>query len=120
MSWDIFIQDLPAVPSANAIPADFRPGTIGRRDDLRSRIMEVVPFAVQQDTDWLFAKGDDIDLSMQFHMEDAANVRYILVHIHGGAQSAACVAAILQHLGLRALDTRTSAFFDGDGLEESL
>ena len=75
---------------------------------------------VQQDTDWVFAKNDTIDLSIQLHMEDAEQVRYMLVHVHGGGQSATCVSALLRHLGLRAHDTATGELFDGYGLEEAL
>lgn len=120
MSWDIFIQDLPDVASLKDAPTDFRPKPIGTLDDLRARIMAAVPFADQQDADWLFLNSTEIDISIQFHMEDAKRVRYIVAHVHGGAQSATCIAAILQCLGLRALDTATGDFFDGAALDESL
>ena len=120
MSWDIYIQDLPDVPSMKDVPADHSPRPIGIREELMKRIQEVIPFAVRQDSDWLFARSKDIDLSIQFHMEDTAQVRYLLVHVHGGEQSAACVSALLRHLGLRAHDTATGDLFDGYGLEEAL
>lgn len=120
MSWDIFIQDLPNVPSLKDAPVDFKPKSIGLLNDLRSRIQEAVPFADQQDADWLFLNSTEIDISIQFHMEDTEHVRYIVAHVHGGSQSALCIAAILQHLGLRAMDTATGDFFDGAALDESL
>ena len=120
MSWDIYIQDLPDVPSMKDVPADHSPGPIGTREDLMTRIKEVIPFAEQQDGDWLFVGSTGIDLSIQFHMEDTTQVRYVLVPVHGGEQSSACVSAILRHLGLRAHDTATGDLFDGHGLEEAL
>ncbi len=120
MSWDIFIQDLPDVPSIREVSADHIPGPIGKLEDLVVKILEVVPFGDRQDTDWIFATADDIDISLQFHMEDAVQVRYIVAHIHGGSQSAVCVGAILRHLGLRGLDTETSELFDGYSLDEGL
>jgi len=120
MSWDIFIQDLPDVRSMQDVPVDFRPRPIGTLDDLRNKIQQAVPQAEQQDSDWLFINTPEIDISIQFHMEDATQVRYIVAHVHGGTQSAACIAAIIQQLGLRALDTATGEFFDGAGLDESL
>jgi hypothetical protein len=120
MSWDIYIQDLPDVPSMKDVPSDHVPRPIGTRDHLKQRIQEVIPFAEQQDHDWIFARSSDIDLSIQFHMEDADHVRYLLVHVHGGAQSAACVSALLRHLELRAHDTATGDLFDGHGLEDAL
>jgi hypothetical protein len=119
MAWDIYIQDLPEVASMKDIPADFKPGPIGLRADLEQRILQALPFAEQQD-DWLFARTADVDLSIQFQMEDADRVRYAVVHVHGGEQSALCVAALLNALGLRGLDSATGEFFDGAALEEGL
>jgi hypothetical protein len=120
MNWDIYIQDLPNVPTMADVPADHRPRPIGKRTELLHGVLTVIPFATQQDSDWVFAKNDTIDLSIQFHMEDAEHVRYMLVHVHGGEQSATCVSALLRHLGLRAHDTATGELFDGYGLEEAL
>lgn len=120
MSWDIFIQDFPAVGSIAEVPLEFKPRPIGEREDLIARIKEAIPFADQQDSDWLFAKGDDIDLSIQLHFEDGERVRYIVVHVHGGVQSAVCVGALLRHLGLRGHDTATGELFDGSSLDEGL
>ena len=102
------------------VPADHRPQPIGLLDDLRQRIKQAVPQAEEQDSDWLFIQTPEIDISIQFHMEDVVRVRYIVVHVHSGAQSAACVAAIVQQLGLRAVDTATGEFFDSAALDESL
>jgi len=120
MSWDIFIQDLPNVRTANDIPDGFRPKPIGERTDLLSRIRRVLPMAEQQDSDWLFAKAPGIDLSLQLHMEDENLVRYIVVHVHGGDLSATSVAAVLRELGLRGMDTATGDLFDAATLEEGL
>lgn len=120
MSWDIFIQDLPDVPSIAQVPTDFVPKTIGERDELIRKVLEVIPFAEQQDSDWVFVQGDAIDLSIQLHFETGRQVRYMVVHVHGGNQSAACVGALLRHLGLRAHDTATGELFDGFSLDEGL
>ena len=120
MSWDIFIQDLPDVRSMAEVPLDFNPRPIGDRDELVARIKEAIPFAEEQDSDWLFVKGDDIDLSIQLHFEEAGVVRYMVAHVHSGDQSAACVGALLRHLGLRAHDTATGELFDGFSLDEGL
>lgn len=120
MSWDIFIQDLPAVRMADEIPADFRPRPIGARELLAARILEVLPMAHRQDRDWFFVKASGMDMSIQLHMEDAVQVRYIVVHVHGGEQSAAGVAALLRALGLRGMDSATGGLFDADTLEDGL
>ena len=120
MSWDIFIQDLPDVASAKDIPEDFRPQPLGDREAVIARILNAVPIGELQDSDWIFVNADDIDLSIQLHMEDERQVRYLVAHVHGGTQSASCIAALLNGLGLRALDTNTGEFFDGAALDESL
>ncbi len=119
MSWDIFIQDLPNVPSINDVPATHRPKPIGERATIIAKIKEAVPFAEEQD-DWVFIRQPGMDISLQLHMENAELVRYVVAHVHSGDQSAACVAAILRALGLRAHDTATGELFDGNSLDESL
>lgn len=119
MSWEIFIQDLPAVASVSAIPADFRPGTIGTRSELVERILQAVPFAEQQDADWFFVRTPEVDLSFQINMEDTERVRAIVIHVHDGEQGAACAAAIIRATGQRALDTITGEFFDAHAPERS-
>jgi hypothetical protein len=120
MSWDIYIQDLPDVPSINDVPAGFNPSTIGEREALIAQVREAIPFIDRVDNDWLFAKGDGIDISIQLHMENSEQVRYMVAHVHGGDQSAACIGALLRHLGLRAHDTATGELFDGFSLDEGL
>lgn len=120
MSWDIYIQDLPDVRTANEIPEDFRPRPIGERDMLAAEIMKVFPMADAQDSDWFFVNAPGMDLSLQLHMEDEVRVRYIVAHVHGGDQSAAGIAALLRALGLRGMDTATGDLFDAATLEEGL
>lgn len=120
MSWDIFIQDLPDVPSINDVPSTHRPRPIGDRSTIVARIREAVPFAEEQDADWIFIRQPGLDISLQLHMDGASTVRYVVAHVHGGDMSAACIAAILRSLGLRAHDTSTGELFDGHSLDESL
>lgn len=120
MSWDIFIQDLPNVASINDVPATHRPRPIGERSTIVAQIKEAVPFAEEQDHDWIFIRQPGMDISLQLHMEGPTTVRYVVAHVHGGDLSAACVAAILRKLDLRAHDTATGELFDGHSLDESL
>lgn len=118
MSWDIFIQDLPDVPTVADIPVDFRPGPIGRFDERLRQVLEAVPQAEQQDDDWLFVEAPDMELSISLTREVGTDdLRGITVFVHGGAASPQCVAAIVKRLGLRALDTSTGEFFDTDAPE---
>src|SRR5690242_1452418 len=118
MSWDIYIQDLPRVPSVNDIPEDFQPQPIGERADLLRLIMQAVPFAELQDDNYLFVHTDEIDLSISMGVEAGTQeLNSIAVHVHGGERSSACVAAIVKATGLQAIDTATGEFFDVDAPE---
>lgn len=110
MSWEILVQDLPDVAVLEDVPDDFRPGPIGTRTDLIARIKEVAPAAEEQDG-WLFIQNTEVDLSIQFHMEDPQFVRYLLIHVHGGENSKAHVIRIIEKLGLRAVDVDTGELF---------
>jgi len=44
MSWDIFVQDVPAgISSIADIPNDFRPGPIGRRSEIVAKLSALYP-----------------------------------------------------------------------------
>jgi hypothetical protein len=118
MSWDIFIQDLPDVASVEDIPEDFRPGTIGKREALVARLRDAVPFLEHQEHDWYVVEKEEATLSLSVSSEPGTDdVTCIAIHVHGGEQAAACVAAIVRASGQRALDTGTGAFFDADDPE---
>lgn len=118
MSWDIFIQDLPAVKTIEEIPSDFRPQPIGVRDAVIARILEAVPFAERQDEDWMFVRTSEVDLSMSLTLDETTReLMCIAIHVHGGEHAAACVAAIVRASGHRALDTGNGGFFDVDAPE---
>mgnify|MGYP000844670503 FL=1 len=73
-----------------------------------------------QANDRLFARGDDIDISSQLHMEDGRRVRYIVAHIEGGAQSPVAVAALLREPDLRAMGMAVGDLFDAAVLDVAL
>ncbi len=115
MSWDIFIQDLPAVKTIEEIPSDFRLKPIGNREETIARVLEAVPFAERQDEDRLFVRTGEVDLSMSFSLDEATRkLMCIAIHVQGGEHAAACVAAIVRASGHRALDTGTGGFFVAD------
>ncbi|HEX2616461.1 MAG TPA: hypothetical protein VHL57_02910, partial [Flavobacteriales bacterium] len=105
--------DLPNVPSVAEIPVNFRPSPIGKTDALFQKVLSIVPFAEQQDEEWLFVRTAEIDLSIELVPEAGTDrLSHITVYVHEGEKAALCVAAIVRGLGLRALDTSAGAFFD--------
>jgi hypothetical protein len=110
MSWDIFIQDLPEVKSLADIPDDFCPKPIGKRADLIRRIQEVAPMADFSNPPLGTLDADNF--SIEFSLGEEKEVYCIACFIRGASGGGACIAAILQHLGLKAVDTATGEFFD--------
>lgn len=115
MSWDIFVQDLPSDSRSVAdIPDDFLPQPLMPRSDLIARIREVVPEADFSDPAWGVVEGPDY--SIEINVGDDDPVSSFAFHVRGGDLAAGVVAAILDHLGLRGLDTAQdesgTGFFD--------
>ena len=103
MSWDIFVQDLPAgITSTEEIPNDFRPGIIGKSADIVARIKEVVPSADFTRPSWGTIDGQDY--SIEINIGEEEYLRSFALHVRGGNSATIMVANILNHLGLRALD----------------
>jgi len=112
MSWDIFVQDLPRDAKTVAdIPDDFKPAVIGARSEIISMIKEVVPTANFSDPSWGLIDGND--WSIELNMGRAEECDGFAFHVRGGEDAVGVVAAILQHLDLRALDSQTGEFFVG-------
>lgn len=110
MSWDIFVQDLPRdAKSVKEIPADFKPSPIGRRSTIIEKIWEVVPIADFSDPSW--GRIDGEDWSIEINMGAEEECRSLAFHVRGGDTAIGVVAAILEHLKLRALAPQTGGFF---------
>lgn len=110
MSWDIFVQDLPKDAKEVAdIPDDFRPGSIGSRTQIIERIKEVAPNANFSNPAWGLLDGEDWSIEINIGPEEECSG--FAFHVRGGAGAAGMVALILDHLGLRAIDTQAGGFF---------
>lgn len=111
VSWDIFIQNLPAgAGSVQDIPDDFRPGPIGRRSDLIRAIAEVVPSADFSDPSWGIIGGDGFSIEVSMGSDEIVDC--IALFVRGSDIAAGVVADIVGRLGLRALDAGTGDFFN--------
>ena len=114
MSWDLFVQDIPAsATSVTEIPDDFRPSSIGKRADIIVQIQEVVPTADFTSPDWGVIDGPGY--SIEVSMGKVEDVHGFALHVRGNDQMVFVVADILEHLGLRAFDpTSDSGIFGLD------
>src|SRR5437868_960118 len=103
MSWDIFVQHIPASAQSPAdIPDDFEPRPLGKRSDIIARIREVIPTADFTDPAWGTIEGSEF--SIEVNMGDEEQVQGFAFHVRGGDLAAFVVADILKHLGFRAFD----------------
>jgi hypothetical protein len=106
MSWDIYVQDLPAgIASTDDIPDDFRPGPLGSRTPLIAKIVEVVPGADFSDPSWGRIEGPGF--SIEVNMGDSEECEGFAFHVRGDDVAAGVVADILERLGLQAIDPQS-------------
>lgn len=111
MSWDIFVQDLPAdAKTLEEITGDFKPKPIGLRNEIIAKIKEVVPSADFADPSWGLIDGGDFSIEVNVGNDEPTTS--FAFHVRGGDAAIGVVAAILKHLGLRAIDCQTSCFFE--------
>ncbi len=110
MSWDIFVQDFPRdAKTLEDIPEGYSPASIGRRSTVISRIREVVPIADFSNPSWGLIDGDGWSIEVNLgHGEDCQGFAF---HFRGRDDAVGVVAAVLQHLDLRAFDAQTGDFF---------
>ena len=120
MSWDVFVQDLPAdVETLDEIPDDFRPAPLMATAVLIERNKEVVPEADFGEQTWGQIEGPGF--SIEVSICDRDPVQSFAFHVRGGDMAAGIVADLLEHLGLRALDPGSaSGFFDRQSAFASL
>ena len=119
MSWDIFVHDFPeSLVSVSDIPNDFQPPSIGSRSEVAAKLLEVFPDADFSDPAWGVIDVDDYSIEVSIGNDELC-IGFAL-HVRGGDRAVGAVAAILDHLRLRAIDTQTGEFFvAGEKAQES-
>lgn len=118
MSWDIFVQDFPRdIRSVEEIPKDFQPLEIGRPSEIIETIRTILPMADFSDPTWGLIDGPGWSIEVNLGAEEPC--RGFALHVRCGGGAVGAVAAILDALKLRAVDTQTGEFFVGgeEGLE---
>ena len=114
MSWDIFVQDFPAdAMSLEEIPTDFKPASLGKRAGIIEQIRMVIPSANFADLSWGTIDSDGWSIEINIGPEDDCSG--FAFHVRGGDAAIGVIAAILQQLKLRAVDSQTGDFFVADG-----
>jgi hypothetical protein len=96
--------------SGEDIPIDFQPSPIGPRALIIEKIKEAAPSADFSDASW--GRIADDSWSVEVNLGKQEDCKHFAFHIRGGDGAVGVVAAILQHLGLRAVDSQTGDFFE--------
>ena len=111
MNWDLFVSNCPAdAKIANDLPHDFVAKPMGSRHEIIAKIREIVPMAVFPDKSWGKIEGPNINIEIRLGEEEI--VTDFAFRVHGSEASGGCVADILRHLKLRAVDSGSGEFFD--------
>ena len=119
MSWDVFIQHLPASALCMAdIPDDFEPLPLGRRHEVVSTILSIFPDADATDPTWLTLRTPDYTVSFGTGTEDL--VTGLTLHVRGDESVIAPIAELIDRLGARGIDSFTGEFFDLITARESI
>lgn len=113
MSWDLLAQNLPPdIPSLAHLPRDFEPAPLGERSEIIAKLKQAVPFADFSDP--LYGRIEDERVSIEV-IPDGDRPRTIAFHIRGDSEAGiGLVAAILDHLGFRAIDLQSGEIFAAD------
>jgi hypothetical protein len=111
MSWDLIVLDWPAdIQRFDDLPTDWQPtGDLGERSQIIAKTLALFPQAVGTETSWVTILGDGWLIEMS--LGDEARLSHIGLFVRGGDSVVAALAALLDHLGFRALDLQTGDFF---------
>ena len=119
MSWDVFVQDLPSSAARVAdIPDDFRPQPLGNRASIIDSIRAEFPEADFRDPAWGNFEAESF--SIEFNLGEDELVQSFAMHVRGSIAAVDAVAAILDRLGFRAIDSSSGEFFSLERAKESL
>src|SRR5688500_6538165 len=111
MSWDVFIQHLPASAVRVAdIPEDFQALPLGPRRDVVEAIADAFPMVRASDPTWMTI--DDPRFRIEIAVVGDDPIDTITLHIRGDASVIPHVVRLIDNLGARAIDSWTGEFFD--------
>lgn len=119
MSWDVFIQHLPASALTVAdIPDEFEPLPLGHRNDVVRTILALFPTADASDPSWLVWIGDAGSINFGSGTDDL--VTCIALHVRADETVIPLIEQLIERLGARAIDSFTGEFFDPVTAVESI
>lgn len=119
MSWDVFIQHLPAHARRVAeIPDEYQGQALGMRDEVIRKIESRFPDADFSDPSWGRLIRDDY--AIEISISDEEIVTGVTLHIRGSDGAVDAVKQMIDVLGARGLDSWTGEIFDPDAALHSI
>ncbi|HET7436337.1 MAG TPA: hypothetical protein VFN10_16625 [Thermoanaerobaculia bacterium] len=119
MSWDVFIQHLPASAlTVDDVPDDFTGWPLGSRPEVLQTVARVFPTVDCTDPSLLRVRAANYALDIAIGSDDP--VAMLTVRVRGDAAAVRPIAELIELLGARAIDSWTGEFFDPDAAEESV
>jgi hypothetical protein len=111
MSWDVFVQHLPAeARRVKDIPDDYEPAPLGARAEVIEKITRVLPDVDFTDPTW--GKLERENFTIEINMTDDDIISGITLHVRGSAAAVYAVKQVIDAVGGRGLDSWTGELFD--------
>jgi hypothetical protein len=118
MSWDVFIQHLPAsAVRVEDVPATFEPIPLGSRAEVLAALAKAFPAANTSDPTWITI--DDPRYSIELSAAEDP-VSALTLHVRGDESVIPLIDRFIDLRGARAVDTWTGEFFDPATAVESI
>lgn len=111
MSWDVFVQKLPAEAERVAdIPDDYQPAPLGPRAALIDTISARFPDVSFADPAW--GRLNRPDYAIDIGMGTDEVVSGITLHVSGSDEAVQAVTELIEAVGGRGVDSWTGELFD--------
>lgn len=118
MSWDVFIQHLPAsAVRVEDVPDTFEPLPLGSRTEVLAALKTVFPGMNAADPAWITIDAERYSIEVSA-AEDP--IVALTLHVRGDESVIPAIARFIDLLGARAVDTWTGEFFDPATAAESI
>ena len=121
MSWDVFIQHLPASAlSVDDVPDDFTPLPLGTRAEVVEKIRRTFPELDLADPTWGTVRTADYEIDFALGAREEEEIFCLALHVHGDESVVPAIATLIEDLQARALDSWTGEFFEPEVARESI
>lgn len=111
MSWDVFVQKLPAEARRVAdIPDDYQPSPLGDRSSLIEKIVARFPDVSFSDPAW--GKLHRSNYAIDIGMGTEESVAGMTLHVRGSDEAVQAVVELIEAVDGRGVDSWTGELFD--------